>query len=112
MWVSLVGRAVSLLGFQRAAAHAIYQLSSHMISTSISKSAAAFFTNEAVAVRWDCSTETVRRTSRRERWTTYRMGGRVARFLVEEVLAYEARCRQAGPRHETLPPRKPTTNAS
>jgi hypothetical protein len=74
---------------------------------------AAFLTNENIAVRWGhCSTETVKRTARREEWTPYRMGGRITRYRREEVEAYEERCARAAPSHSITPPRRRPATAA
>jgi hypothetical protein len=67
----------------------------------------AYITNEGVAQRWqNCSIETVKRTARREGWTIYRMGGRVVRYLLADVIAYEKRCANAAPSHAIRPPKR------
>ena len=68
---------------------------------------AAYITNEGVTQRWnDCSTETVRRTARREKWRIYRMGGRVCRYRLSEVIAYEERCANRPPSYSITPPKR------
>lgn len=67
----------------------------------------AYITNEGVTKRWDgCSTETVKRTARREKWRIYRMGGRVVRYRLSDVIAYEERCANQPPSYSITPPKR------
>lgn len=63
-----------------------------------------FITLAGIADRHCSSVETVKRTARREGWTPYRMGGRVIRFRLSEVLAYEERCARLALSYPITPP--------
>lgn len=66
----------------------------------------AFITNEGVSERHVCSVESVKRAAKREGWTVFRMGGRVVRYLLAEVEAYEKRCARAAPSYRITPPKR------
>ncbi len=67
---------------------------------------AGVFTDiNGITLRWGgCSAETVRRTAKREGWTPYRIGGRIVRYRLGEVIAYEVRCARAPLCHKVTPP--------
>jgi hypothetical protein len=73
----------------------------------------AYITVQGVTRRWDaCSTETVRRAARREGWPVYRMGGRVARYRLADVIAYEERCANSGLSYTITPPTRRATGGN
>ncbi len=73
---------------------------------------AAFITLDGIARRHCCSVETVKRTARREGWTPYRMGGRIVRHLLKEVVAYEQRCANRPPSYAITPPKRHSNPAT
>jgi hypothetical protein len=74
------------------------------------KNSPQFITIRGIAERWNsCSDETVKRAARREGWIPYRINGRIVRYRLSDVLAYEERCAGRPPSYRITPPARSTS---